>query len=57
MIIPIITKFTILRQNEGFQGYTRISLSIIPRVGLSLFPSVYKILVSGKALAEVLHRI
>ena len=41
-------------QNECFQGYTGISLSVRPSVFLSVCPIVYKILVSVKVLAGVL---
>ena len=42
---------------ECFRGYTGVSLSVRPSIHPSMSPSVYKILVSVKALAGLLNRI
>ena len=49
--------FIISPQPECFRGYTGISLSVRPCVSPSVCSSVYKILVSVKALAGVLSHI
>ena len=58
VVLSNLAFFTIPTQNECFGGYTRISLSVrpslCPYVCVSVCPSVYKILVSVKALAGVL---